>query len=147
MCSPEGRGYPDIAAEAEDILYVVDGEVSVGDGTSFAVSVCLSHTLLHLPCVCLFSITQLTVNVQTVAGIVSLLNDFRVSQHYPPLGFLNYLLYGEGSEGLNDITEGSNPGCGTDGFPAKHGWDPVRSTRLITSSSMSTNFVLLRSRV
>ena len=82
-----------------------------------------------------------------MAGIVSLLNDFRVSQHNPPLGFLNYLLYGEGSEGLNDITDGSNTGCEIEGFPAKPGWDPVRPTRLISSFSMSTDFVLLRSRV
>jgi len=26
---------------------------------------------------------------------------------------------------LNDITSGSNPGCGTDGFNATVGWDPV----------------------
>jgi hypothetical protein len=26
---------------------------------------------------------------------------------------------------LNDITTGSSFGCGTDGFPATHGWDAV----------------------
>jgi tripeptidyl-peptidase-1 len=26
---------------------------------------------------------------------------------------------------MNDVTDGSNPGCGTRGFPAKIGWDPV----------------------
>jgi hypothetical protein len=25
---------------------------------------------------------------------------------------------------FNDITEGTNPGCGTKGFPAAPGWDP-----------------------
>lgn len=25
----------------------------------------------------------------------------------------------------NDITDGSNPGCGTNGFPTAPGWDPV----------------------
>ncbi|KAI9443540.1 subtilisin-like protein [Lactarius indigo] len=43
----------------------------------------------------------------------------------PPLGFLNFRLYGDGFAGLNDITSGSNPGCGTDGFSAVPGWDPV----------------------
>jgi hypothetical protein len=26
---------------------------------------------------------------------------------------------------LNDITNGTNPGCGTAGFSAARGWDPV----------------------
>ncbi|KAH8981888.1 peptidase S8/S53 domain-containing protein [Lactarius akahatsu] len=42
-----------------------------------------------------------------------------------PLGFLNIRLYDDGLAGLNDITSGSNPGCGTDGFSAVPGWDPV----------------------
>jgi tripeptidyl-peptidase I len=28
-------------------------------------------------------------------------------------------------EVFNDITEGSNPGCGYTGFTASEGWDPV----------------------
>jgi tripeptidyl-peptidase-1 len=28
-------------------------------------------------------------------------------------------------EVFNDITQGSNPGCGTQGFSAAKGWDPV----------------------
>ena len=96
---------------------------------------------------CPFSCARLTVNVQTVAGIVSLLNDFRVSRHGHPLGFLNYLLYGVGSAGLNDIKIGSNPGCGTEGFSAGPGWDPVCPARLRSLHSMLTDFVLLRSRV
>jgi tripeptidyl-peptidase I len=28
-------------------------------------------------------------------------------------------------EVFTDITQGSNPGCGGEGFPAKEGWDPV----------------------
>jgi len=26
---------------------------------------------------------------------------------------------------MNDITEGNNPGCGSDGFKAVKGWDPL----------------------
>ncbi|KAH8985707.1 subtilisin-like protein [Lactarius akahatsu] len=59
-----------------------------------------------------------------VAGIVSLLNDWL---------------------GLDDITEGSNPGCSMDGFSAIAGWDPVRSTRL--SLSMLDDPGLRRPRV
>jgi tripeptidyl-peptidase-1 len=42
-----------------------------------------------------------------------------------PLGFLNPWLYSTAASALNDITSGSNPGCNTNGFPAKAGWDPV----------------------
>ncbi|KAH9170296.1 subtilisin-like protein [Lactarius sanguifluus] len=60
-----------------------------------------------------------------VAGVISLLNDYLISQGRSPLGFLNPWLYGGGLSSLNDITSGSNPGCNTDGFPAIVGWDPV----------------------
>ncbi len=77
--------------------------------------------------------TQLTANVQTVAGIISLLNDYLISNGKAPLGFLNYWLYSDGLAGLNDITSGSNPGCKTDGFSAITGWDPVRPARYLTA--------------
>ena len=41
-----------------------------------------------------------------------------------PLGFLNQILYAH-PEMFNDITAGDNPGCGTNGFIAVQGWDPV----------------------
>ncbi len=73
--------------------------------------------------------TQLTANVQTVADIISLLNDYQLSNGKSPLGFLNPWLYDSGLTGFNDITRGSNPGCKTEGFSATAGWDPVRPTR------------------
>jgi hypothetical protein len=75
--------------------------------------------------------THLTANVQIVAGIISLLNDYQLSQGKPPLGFLNPWLYGKGLEGIKDITQGSNPGCNTIGFSATTGWDPVRPACLV----------------
>ncbi|KAH9166721.1 subtilisin-like protein [Lactarius sanguifluus] len=60
-----------------------------------------------------------------VAGLISLLNDYQLSKNRPVLGFLNPWLYGTANRGFNDITSGSNPGCGTDGFSAVPGWDPV----------------------
>jgi tripeptidyl-peptidase-1 len=62
---------------------------------------------------------------QTAAGVISLLNDFLISQGNPPLGFLNPWIYSTASTGFNDITSGSNAGCGTSGFSAAQGWDPV----------------------
>ncbi|KAI8867113.1 hypothetical protein GQ42DRAFT_127214, partial [Ramicandelaber brevisporus] len=38
--------------------------------------------------------------------------------------FLNPLLY-KHPHALNDVIAGHNPSCGTPGFPAKAGWDPV----------------------
>ncbi|KAH9011132.1 peptidase S8/S53 domain-containing protein [Lactarius hengduanensis] len=105
LYSPEGRGIPDIAAQALKFQIVVDDEDYVVGGTSCS--------------------TPLTINAQTVAGIISLLNDYLITNGRSPLGFLNIRLYDDGFAGLNDITSGSNPGCDTDGFPAVPGWDPV----------------------
>lgn len=52
----------------------------------------------------------------TFAAVVALLNDVLLSQNKKPLGFLNPWLYATGFPGLNDITIGNNPGCGTPGF-------------------------------
>lgn len=53
------------------------------------------------------------------------MNDARVAAGLPSLGFLNPWLYAQGLKGLNDIVGGNNPGCGTGGFTAVEGWDPV----------------------
>ncbi|KAI9451468.1 subtilisin-like protein [Lactarius psammicola] len=99
LYNPGGRGIPDISAQGHDFVSIVGGAGFVVSGTS-----CSSPT---------------------VAGIMSLLNDYRISTDKPPLGFLNPWLYSRGIAGLNDITSGSNPGCQTDGFSATAGWDPV----------------------
>ncbi|KAH9167300.1 subtilisin-like protein, partial [Lactarius sanguifluus] len=93
------RGIPDISAQALNFPIILKGEKQVGDGTSGSAPV--------------------------VAGIISLLNDYLVSQGKVSLGFLNPWLYGTGKNGLTDITSGSNPGCNTAGFSAVEGWDPV----------------------
>ena len=36
---------------------------------------------------------------------------------------MHSVLY-ENEQIFHDITEGNNPGCGTNGFPAASGWDP-----------------------
>ena len=73
------------------------------------------------------------------AGIVSLLNNARLSVGQPPLGFLNPWLYSAGKNGFTDIVHGGSKGCtGRDiysGLPtpfvpyaswnATKGWDPV----------------------
>ncbi|KAH8984349.1 subtilisin-like protein [Lactarius akahatsu] len=99
LYNPEGRGIPDIAAQALMLPIVVGNDGVVMDGTSGSTPI--------------------------VAGTISLLNDYLITNGRPPLGFLNIRLYHDGFAGLNDITSGSNPGCGTDGFSAVPGWDPV----------------------
>jgi tripeptidyl-peptidase-1 len=152
-CSFSGRAYPDIASQAVNYQVVRNNIVEIFQGTDCAVSVCLS-LLPTASALWSFSDTQLTANVQTacqtVAGIILLINDFRISHNQPKLGFLNPWLYGLYNdavqpEGLYDIIAGSNPGCNTNGFPAIPGWDPVCPARL--SSLTLANFVLHRSRV
>lgn len=62
----------------------------------------------------------------TFASVVALLNDELLGAKMNTLGWLNPWLYSN-SDALYDITSGSNPGCGTNGFPAAVGWDPVRT--------------------
>ena len=58
------------------------------------------------------------------AAIVTLLNEERLENGKGPIGFLNPTIY-KHPEMFHDVTVGSNPGCGTQGFPASPGWDPV----------------------
>lgn len=93
-----GAGFPDVAAFAVNFNIVYYSVPILVDGTSCA--------------------------APTFTGIVSLLNDLRLKAGKKSLGFLNVMIY-KNPQLFNDITEGSNPGCGTNGFPAAKGWDPV----------------------
>ncbi|KAI0045659.1 family S53 protease [Auriscalpium vulgare] len=95
-----GRGYPDVSAIAEAVQVVSEGVEGPVRGTS-----CSSPIF---------------------ASIISLLNDGLLAANKSSLGFLNPLLYSQaGVATLTDITSGNNPGCGTKGFSAVAGWDPV----------------------
>ncbi|PQE04679.1 Peptidase S8 S53 subtilisin kexin sedolisin protein [Rutstroemia sp. NJR-2017a BBW] len=59
------------------------------------------------------------------AGIISLLNNARLSAGKRPLGFLNPWLYSVGKQGLNDIVHGGSKGCTYASWNATVGWDPV----------------------
>ena len=94
-----GRGFPDVSTQGTSFEIVVDGSTEAVDGTS-----CASPTF---------------------ASVIALVNDRLIAAGKSPLGFLNPFLYSTGKSALTDITSGSNPGCSTNGFPAKAGWDPV----------------------
>ncbi|KAF3906894.1 Aorsin [Orbilia brochopaga] len=92
------RGYPDVAANAWNYTYGIEDVFDIVGGTS--------------------------ASTPTFASIVALLNQDRLYRKKSPLGFLNPALYAH-PEILNDVKVGNNPGCGTDGFQAAVGWDPV----------------------
>ncbi|KAI0755126.1 family S53 protease [Daedaleopsis nitida] len=94
-----GRAFPDVSIQSEHFLFLLNGAVRSISGTSAA--------------------------TPAFASVIALLNDRLIAAGKNPLGFLNPFLYSTGASAFNDITVGSNPGCNTDGFPAKAGWDPV----------------------
>ncbi|KAM6496121.1 subtilisin-like protein [Amanita muscaria] len=99
LYNPNGRGIPDVAAQGDFFRIWLSGK-----------SVRIGGTSASSP---------------TFAGFVALLNDARLRAGKRPLGFLNPLIYHKLYKVLNDITVGQNPGCGTPGFNATTGWDPV----------------------
>ncbi|KJA25711.1 hypothetical protein HYPSUDRAFT_64438 [Hypholoma sublateritium FD-334 SS-4] len=94
-----GRAYPDVSAQGQFFQVIVGGRTESVAGTS--------------------------ASSPTVAGVFALLNDFRLASGKTTLGFVNPLLYSNASTGFNDIISGSNPACGSTGFTAGVGWDPV----------------------
>lgn len=92
------RGFPDVSAAGLNVTTVYLNKTYGVGGTSASAPI--------------------------VASIVTLLNEARLGAGKGPIGFLNPVFYAH-PEAFNDITVGSNPGCGTDGFPAAPGWDPV----------------------
>ncbi|KAJ3923716.1 subtilisin-like protein [Lentinula edodes] len=99
LFNPNGRAFPDVAAQADNFQVIIGGQTGLIGGTSAA--------------------------SPTFAGFVALLNDARLKAGLPSLGFLNPLFYSTAISGFNDITTGNAPGCGTEGFNATVGWDPV----------------------
>ncbi|KAI1527952.1 hypothetical protein PtrSN001A_009214, partial [Pyrenophora tritici-repentis] len=92
------RGYPDVAALGLNLVIVyLNNTIDVG-GTSASAPI--------------------------FESIINLLNEERLEAGKRPVGFLNPFMY-ENPGMFNDGTEGWNPGCGTNGFPASKGWDPV----------------------
>lgn len=94
----KSRGFPDVSA----------------NGVNYAMAV--NAKLIHL--------YGTSVAAPTFGSVVSLINSARLEAGKSPVGFVNPALYANPAM-LNDITSGGNPGCGTDGFSAVEGWDPV----------------------
>lgn len=92
------RGYPDVSAIGLNVAIVFNGSTYGVGGTSASTPI--------------------------IGGIVTLLNEARFRAGKGPIGFLNPTFYANPSA-FNDITIGNNPGCGSGGFNATPGWDPV----------------------
>ncbi|KAI9829111.1 MAG: hypothetical protein M1832_000134 [Thelocarpon impressellum] len=92
------RGFPDVSANGANYAVTVQGNFTLVYGTS--------------------------ASAPTFGSIVTLINEARLSAGKRPVGFLNPTLY-EHPDVLFDITSGGNRGCGTPGFEATEGWDPV----------------------
>lgn len=67
------------------------------------------------------------------AGIVALLNNYRIQNHKSPLGFLNPLLY-QNPQAFTDIITGSNPYLCCPGFEATTGYDSLRFASFVAHS-------------
>lgn len=115
LFNPDGRAFPDVAGQSVNYAVYDKGRLKALEGTS-----CSSPMF---------------------AGVIGLLNDARMRQNKPSMGFLNPFLYSLGSSGLNDIVNGGSTGCDgharfhgpPNGSPvvpfaswnATEGWDPV----------------------
>ncbi|KAH8671471.1 putative protease S8 tripeptidyl peptidase I [Xylariales sp. PMI_506] len=93
-----GRGIPDVAANGDNIAVYVGRQFGLSGGTSASTPI--------------------------FAAVINRINEERIAVGKTPVGFVNPVLY-EHPEVLNDITNGTNPGCDTLGFSAVPGWDPV----------------------
>lgn len=116
------RAYPDVSALGSNVEITVAGKQTYVQGTSASGPI--------------------------FASVVALLNEERLRKSLPPVGFLNPLLYSrhEQLNVLTDVLYGSNPGCGTVGFSASRGWDPVcwflcASKHNMSCTKMSTSFL------
>ncbi|GAD94745.1 alkaline serine protease AorO [Paecilomyces variotii No. 5] len=93
-----GRAYPDVAAIGDNVVIYTSGAPTLIGGTSAASPV--------------------------FAAILTRINEELIAKNKSTVGFVNPILYAH-PEVFNDITVGNNSGCGTPGFYAAKGWDPV----------------------
>ncbi|KAL2204101.1 subtilisin-like protein [Sarocladium strictum] len=109
-----GRGYPDVAAHAgpANVPTMNHGDEQYIGGTSVATPV--------------------------FASLISRINNQRLKDKKPPMGFLNPFLWKVGDKAFTDITSGKSVGCtgeSVEGLPspeipgagweAVKGWDPI----------------------
>lgn len=137
------RGYPDVSVNGANYVTAVDGQFSLSYGTSgefFFFSsfpplksgvgaplgllvFCISdhprrRTVLTSRC------DTYIASAPVFASMINMINEKRIQAGKKPVGFVNPALYAN-PQVMNDIKIGNNPGCGTKGFEAVPGWDPL----------------------
>lgn len=93
-----GRGIPDVSSNGANYTAFYNSTIYDFYGTSLA--------------------------APTWGSIITLINEQLTKAGKSPAGFVQPLLY-KNPQAFHDITLGTNPGCGAQGFPASPGWDPV----------------------
>jgi tripeptidyl-peptidase-1 len=144
----EGRGYPDVAAQAMNYQIVNHDKVESADGTRYVTSVrCFEGIADGIS----------SASAPLFAAMIALLNNCRFNKGKPALGFLNPLIYNVGQNAFTEyvsthfacklaltnctlcsITKGKSTGCEGEswwglpspkipnaGWSAVPGWDPV----------------------
>eukprot|EP00026_Physarum_polycephalum_P013422 Phypoly_transcript_13820.p1 GENE.Phypoly_transcript_13820~~Phypoly_transcript_13820.p1 ORF type:complete len:326 (+),score=45.88 Phypoly_transcript_13820:87-980(+) len=95
------RAHPDVSMVAHNIPMFINGGFSIQGGTS--------------------------ASTPFFAGLVTLLNDIRLSSGNAPLGFLNPFIYSLDQNAFNDIVRGNitctQYACFSEGYSAAPGWD------------------------
>ncbi|OCK80706.1 subtilisin-like protein [Lepidopterella palustris CBS 459.81] len=109
------RAIPDLSVNGANYQVFVDGALTNVDGTSASTPV--------------------------FGAMITLVNEARLSQGKSSLGFLNPAIYQNADAFIRDVVNGSNPGCGTDGFEAVAGWDPVTGLGTPDFAAMMDVFV------
>lgn len=125
------RGYPDVSANGANYVTAVNGEFTLSYGTSGMVPLALLPDSLA-------ELTGVLASAPVFAAMLTLINEKRLLAGKSTVGFVNPVLYAH-PEVFNDIKYGRNPGCATEGFAARKGWDPVTGlgqVSKITRSSM-----------
>ncbi|TIA00780.1 subtilisin-like protein [Aureobasidium pullulans] len=110
------RGFPDVSANGANYVVAIDGTFALVYGTS--------------------------ASSPTFGAILPIINERRLQAGKSSIGFINPTLYAH-PEVLNDVTQGGNQGCGTPGFTASKGWDPVTGLGTPDSVKMLNLFMSL----
>lgn len=101
LFNASGRGVPDLSALGLNIAVAVDGELTLGLGTSAAAPL--------------------------FAAMLNLVNEERLALGKSTVGFVNPVLYANASAIFRDVQVGNNDMCDgiVEGFESVPGWDPV----------------------
>ncbi|MCJ1386575.1 hypothetical protein MMC17_009701 [Xylographa soralifera] len=110
-----GRGYPDVSANGVNTAIYIHNTFNLSGGTS--------------------------ASAPMFAGIINRVNEERLAIGKKTVGFINPALYANPWV-LNDITDGHNVGCGTQGFNATKGSSYISSdsVSIVSTSTPSPSF-------